>query len=73
MRSDDDMKDASPTKKRKNEEPHEENGVPAKLIAAPSKGLPARHPEKAGKRARVSYSCSECHRRKQKVFSLLIS
>ncbi|KAG8761465.1 hypothetical protein FRC14_003878 [Serendipita sp. 396] len=61
-----DLKDLSPPKKRKNEEPHEENGHPTKLIGVSKQGGPARHQEKSGKRARVSYSCSECHRRKQK-------
>lgn len=66
MRSEE-TKDSPPSKKRKNEEPHEENGLPAKLVAAPKTILAPRHSEKSGKRARVSYSCSECHRRKQKV------
>lgn len=63
-----DVKDVppSPTKKRKNEEPHEQNGLPAKIVAN-SKAGTAGGGTKPGKRARVSYSCSECHRRKQKV------
>jgi ribosomal protein L44E len=61
------VKDSPPSKKRKNEEPHEENGLPSKLVAAPKTMIAPRHSEKSGKRARVSYSCSECHRRKQKV------
>jgi ribosomal protein L44E len=63
----DEMSDTSPSKKRKHEDTHEENGLPNKLIAGAKPGSTARHSDKAGKRARVSYSCSECHRRKQKV------
>lgn len=40
--------------------------MPNKLISPKPGGSTPRHSDKAGKRARVSYSCSECHRRKQK-------
>ncbi|CAG8693568.1 12842_t:CDS:2 [Acaulospora colombiana] len=68
-----DLKDTSSPKKRKNEEPHEENGLPSKLTIPPKQGVAARQTEKPGKRARVSYSCSECHRRKQKHASLSLT